>query len=247
MPDQPQSTSPPCAFTAPFLTHHGDPEEAELLRRAGEVLARDRGGALPREAVPPAAAAGERLTSLAEELAALAEWLRGSDGLVEDLLEGGEVEAAHGYALLGAAGRHLAALAAVLEEAEQEPRRKARRWAAERSPGPAGAFQDWLAAMAAVMRRWGLLTRERAEGMLPTLPDARTRRLMSLADEESFEVSLFHFRDTVIGDILAASIAGLEDIAAERPGVRRQATPQGDVHREIDPTAFEGWEEGDGE
>lgn len=251
-----EKSIPPCAFTAPFLTHHGDTSEAETLRFAGEILYRDRGAQLPREVPKDAEGLADfldvatlRFTALAEELQGLVDWLAGADALVSDLLAPGEVETAFVYHHLADAGRHLSALVALLEEVERyEPNdvgawlgpREAKgpeRWR-RRYPGPVGVYRDWIASMAAVMRRWAPITRQLAEATLPTLPDAKTRQLMMETDSESENVTLYHFRDTVIGDVLAHSIAELESIA----GVSNLR--QRDVHRQIDPEIWAPWEQG---
>ena len=109
---------PPCAFTAPYLTYHGDPDKAEALRRAGEILYQDRQEQPPREAAPSQQSAELRVMALAEELSALTVWCDGADAVAADLLQGNEVTAAYAYTILGRVGRHLGALASILEEAE---------------------------------------------------------------------------------------------------------------------------------
>ena len=233
MPDQSQCI-PPNAFTAPFLTHHGDGDEAEILRRAGEVLYADRAAQPPREAVPPKESAEQRLMALAEELSALSTWCGGADAAAFDLLERNEVTAAYAYAILGQVGRHLGALASILEEAESYSPLSVKEWAGTRSPAHVAVFRDWLSTMAAVLRRWGPLTRQLAQEMLADLPDRHTRQMMMEAQMESPEVALYHCRDSIMGDTLASTIAELERLAGT------SNFSQDDVHRQLDPLYPEG-------
>ena len=95
-------------------------------------------------------------------------------------------------------------------------------------------FRDWLSTMVAVMRRWGPLTRQLAKEMLTDLPDRDTRQMMMEAQMESPEVALYHCRDSILGDFLASSIAGLERLAGT------SNLSQDDVHKELDPLYPEG-------
>ena len=232
-----------CAFTAPFLCHHNDPAEAEILRRAGEILLADREEATPRKGAGSRETAELWVMELAEELSALAHWIGqevpgpDADTLAALLLEEeGDVEGAYAFTVLASIGRHLGALATVLEEAESHTPETLKAWREKGSPSRVAIFRGWIATMAAVMRRWGPVTRDLAEWMIPELPDPKTRQMMMEANMESPEVELFHFKDSIIGDILSRTIASLESIA----GVSNLT--QSEVHRQLDPQGWADWE-----
>jgi hypothetical protein len=156
---------PPCCFTAPFLTGTGDLEEIDSLRRAGEILFRDRAAAdlPPATLEAPETAIRRRLLLAASELEALGAWLAEEvhlEEIEEPLLaylvaQGGEVA---GQLQATAQGLRFAVLAdgeAALRSRE-EPAVKAPEPPQPRQTPPSApaAFQAKLGEVAGLLRAW---------------------------------------------------------------------------------------------
>lgn len=243
---------PPCCFTAPFLSGTGDPEEIEALRRAGEVLSRDRAAAElpPSKLEAPETAIRRQLLLAAAELEALGAWLA-QEGEIEPpedpILAYLVIEAGRTGGWLSAAAQDLRLVVlADVETARREVRSATAATAApepgEAPPDPPAAFQAKLQELADLLRTWVPRLRRASKALVPVLPDEATRDLMMEAGRETLPVHLWHSVDTLLGDVLTPCIADLERFAdaTEDPATWRvDFEPRAAlrVWREIDPDA----------